>query len=40
MRRLLAILLTLAALSGACQTPHSATPPFPSTTALKLILYG
>ena len=27
-------------LLGACQAPHSATPPFASQTSLRLILYG
>jgi len=40
MRRPLVSLLAIAALGAACQTPNSATPPFPSSTALRLILYG
>ena len=41
MRSTLSLLyLSLLTLASACHAPQSATPPFPSQTSLRLILYG
>ena len=40
MRTLVLTVGLLLTLFGACQAPHSATPPFASQTSLRLILYG